>query len=193
MTPNRIFDTADSTHSSKVECGLMRGFSLIELLIVVAIIMIIAAISIPNLLRSRMAANEASAVGSVRTINVAAVEYQGIYGAGYPGSLKVIGTTGNATSCSNAQLIDSVLTSGMKSGYKLEIIPGTQEVPSASLPQGCTAGFADGYVITATPQTVGTTGQRAFCSDATGVIRSNPTGTAVYASPLCDASQTPLQ
>lgn len=193
MTPNPIFGTVDAAPSSKVECGLIRGFSLIELLIVVAIIMIIAAISIPNLLRSRMAANEASAVGSVRTINTAAVEYQGIYGAGYPSSLKTIGTTGPATGCNNAQLIDSVLTSGLKSGYKLEIVPGTQEVPSASVPQGCTAGFADGYVVTAVPITVGTTGQRAFCSDATGVIRSNPTGTALYTSPLCDSSQTPLQ
>ena len=189
MKPNSSVGAANKKSSSSNECG----FSLIELLIVVAIILIIAAISIPNLLRSRMAANEASAVGSVRTINTAAVEYQSIYGAGYPGSLKVIGTTGTATSCSNAQLIDSVLTSGTKSGYKFEIVPGAQEVPSASVPQGCTAGFADGYVVTAVPVTVGTTGQRAFCSDATGVIRSNPTGTAVYTSPLCDASQSPLQ
>jgi type IV pilus assembly protein PilA len=189
MKPNPIVGAANEKVLSSVD----RGFSLIELLIVVAIIMIIAAISIPNLLRSRMAANEASAVGSVRTINTAAIEYQSIYGAGFPGSLKVIGTTGNATSCNNAQLIDSVLTSGVKAGYKLEIVPGAQEIPSTAVPQGCTAGSADGYVVTATPVTVGTTGQRAFCSDATGVIRSNPTGTAVYTSPLCDASQSPLQ
>jgi prepilin-type N-terminal cleavage/methylation domain-containing protein len=189
MTPNPIFSGANAT----TRLNFARGFSLIELLIVVAIIMIIAAISIPNLLRSRMAANEASAVGSVRTINTAAIEYQGIYGAGYPASLKIVGTTGPTTSCNNAQLIDSVLTGGTKAGYNFEIVPGTKDVPSTSVPQGCTAGFSDGYVITATPQTVGTTGQRAFCSDATGVIRSNPTGTAVYTSPLCDASQTPLQ
>jgi len=65
-----------------------RGFSLIELLIVVAIILIIAAISIPNLLRSRLAANEASAVGSVRTINTAVIQYSFTYGPGFPSTLK---------------------------------------------------------------------------------------------------------
>ena len=64
-----------------------RGFSLIELLIVVAIILIIAAIAIPNLLRSRMAANEASAVGSIRTMNTAAISYNSTYGNGFPGLL----------------------------------------------------------------------------------------------------------
>ncbi len=170
-----------------------QGFSLIELLIVVAIILIIAAISIPNLLRSRMAANEASAVGSVRTINVAAIEYQSIYGA-FPSTLAQIGTTaGTAVGCNNAQFVDSVVTSGSKSGYDLALIAGTQAIPTSSVPQGCAPSFSDGYVVTATPITVGTTGQRAFCADATGVIRTNPTGTASYTSPLCNASQSPLQ
>ena len=71
-----------------------KGFSLIELLIVVAIILIIAAIAIPNLLRSRMAANEASAVGSIRTMNTAAITYSSTYGNGFPPSLASIGTTG---------------------------------------------------------------------------------------------------
>jgi type IV pilus assembly protein PilA len=171
-----------------------KGFSLIELLIVVAIILIIAAIAIPNLLRSKMAANEASAVGSVRTINTTAIEYSSIYGIGYPGSLTAIGTTGTAApTCANAELIDSVLTSGTKSGYTFTIIPGVAPVPSASVPSGCTGGFSDGYVVTATPISVGTTGQRAFCSDATGVIRASATGVATYTSPLCSPTQTPLQ
>jgi len=88
-----------------------KGFSLIELLIVVAIILIIAAIAIPNLLRSRMAANEASAVGSIRTMNTAAITYNSTYGNGYPPSLAAVGTTtGSGVSCTNANLIDSVLT-----------------------------------------------------------------------------------
>ena len=169
-----------------------RGFSLIELLIVVAIILIIAAISIPNLLRSRMAANEASAVGSIRTINVAALLYQSTYGA-YPSTLAQIGTTGPAANCNNAELIDSVLTTGIKSGYNIAIVAGTTPVSSSAVSAGCTAGYSDGYVVTATPTGVGTTGQRAFCSDASGVIRANPTGTASYTTPLCNQNQSPLQ
>src|SRR4249919_2501710 len=97
-----------------------KGFSLIELLIVVAIILIIAAIAIPNLLRSRMAANEASAVGSLRTMNTAAVTYSSTYGNSFPPTLAAMGTAtppgANAT-CDEAQLVDNVLTAGTKSGY----------------------------------------------------------------------------
>jgi type IV pilus assembly protein PilA len=171
-----------------------KGFSLIELLIVVAIIMIIAAISVPNLLRSRMAANEASAVGSIRTINTAVTEYSLTYGTGYPASLTQLGSTsGTAVSCNAAGLIDSVLTAGIKSGYSVAVIPGTQPMPASSVPAGCAAGFTDGYVVTAIPVAVGSSGERAFCSDASGVIRSNPTGTVSYTSPVCNPSQTPLQ
>src|ERR1700723_2286394 len=102
-----------------------KGFSLIELLIVVAIILIIAAIAIPNLLRSRMAANEASAVGSIRTMNTASITYNSTYGNGFPPSLAAVGTTGTAAaSCTNAQLIDSVLTAGTKSGYNFALHAG---------------------------------------------------------------------
>jgi type IV pilus assembly protein PilA len=171
-----------------------KGFSLIELLIVVAIILIIAAIAIPNLLRSRMAANEASAVGSIRTMNTAAITFNSTYGDGFPPNLSSIGTTGAAAvSCQNAELLDSVLTTGLKSGYSFVLIPGTVVVPAASVPAGCVAGFSDGYVVTATPQTVGTTGQRAFCSDASGVITFNPTGAVAPVSPNCLATDSPLQ
>src|SRR5579864_3064740 len=101
-----------------------KGFSLIELLIVVAIILIIAAIAIPNLLRSRMAANEASAVGSIRTMNTAAISYSSTYGNGFPPSLTAIGTGSGAVSCTNAQLVDTVLTGGTKSGYTFVLSHG---------------------------------------------------------------------
>src|SRR5208282_5191175 len=101
-----------------------QGFSLIELLIVVAIILIIAAIAIPNLLRSRMAANEASAVGSVRSINTAQVTFAATYpSVGFASPLSAL--SGSAAACTAATgasstqacLIDSVLGAGTKSGY----------------------------------------------------------------------------
>lgn len=96
-----------------------KGFSLIELLIVVAIILIISAIAIPNLLRSRMAANEASAVGSIRTINTSAVIYSSIFlNLGYPATLAALGGTEPCTATSSeACLLEQGLAAGTKSGY----------------------------------------------------------------------------
>src|SRR3974390_3391482 len=111
------------THSQGEYMKKQKGFSLIELLIVVAIILIIAAIAIPNLLRSRMAANEASAVGSIRTLNTASVTYNSTYGNGFPPSLATLGGTGTV-SCNNAELIDIVLAGGTKSGYTFALNQG---------------------------------------------------------------------
>lgn len=174
-----------------------KGFSLIELLIVVAIILIIAAIAIPNLLRSRMAANESSAVASIRSINTAAVNYSSAWMNGYPSTLTEIGTTSaTQASCDASMYIDTILTSGNKSGYSYTMAGGSAAVTA---PPGCsTAGYTDGYSITAVPSNPGITGVRAFCSDQTGVIRFNLAGTATSSSSAgsvgCSTSaMTPLQ
>jgi type IV pilus assembly protein PilA len=149
------------------------GFSLIELLIVVAIILIIAAIAIPNLLRARMAANEASAVGSLRTINTASVTYSSTYGAGFPSTLATLGGTGTQADCtSGALLIDNVLSGGTKSGYTFTYSPsgGSQTVGS------CT-GYPT-YSVTGVPVVTGQTGQRSFFTDQSGVIRFDVSGSS---------------
>jgi type IV pilus assembly protein PilA len=150
-----------------------KGFSLIELLIVVAIILIIAAIAIPNLLRSKMAANEASAVGSLRTLNTACVTYSTTYG-GFPSSLTAMGGEGSGSSPTStaSQLIDNVLQTGTKSGYNFTFSGGTAD----------SAGNIDYYIINANPVTPGSTGLRYFYTDQSGVIRASTTGAATSGS-----------
>jgi type IV pilus assembly protein PilA len=142
-----------------------KGFSLIELLIVVAIILIIAAIAIPNLIRSKIAANEASAVASLRTLNTSAVSYSTTYQT-YPTTLSQLGpaTTPSSTA---ADLIDNVLSTGTKSGYKFALAAGT------------VAGT--NYKINADPAST-STGQRHFFTDETLVIRADPGTTATATS-----------
>jgi type IV pilus assembly protein PilA len=149
-----------------------KGFSLIELLIVVAIILIIAAIAIPNLLRSRMAANQASAVGSIRTINTSAVTYSTTYQSqGFPASLAAMGGADPCTASSTtACLLDAVLAGGTKSGYTF-VWTGDGNTPSV------------GYSITGNPVTMNTTGGVGYFSDQSGVIRGAPGAAATVASP----------
>jgi len=143
-----------------------KGFSLIELLIVVAIILIIAAIAVPSFLRSRMAANEAAAVASLRTLNTAQISYNSAYPTvGYAGTLLALG--GSGTSCtppssSSACLIDTVLAGGQKSGYTFTLtnVTGT---PNSS------------YNVIAAPTGLDYSGIRYFCSYEDAVVRYSMT------------------
>ena len=159
-----------------------KGFTLIELLIVIAIILIIAAIAIPNLLRSRMAANEASAVGSLRAITTAAITYSATYGNGFPPTLAALGppASGGTDGCDTSGLIDSVLASGTKSGYTFTY---TGASPLTAAGSGCTTAGDNTYTITANPVTPGTTGIRYFFTDQSGVIRYNATQQAAVTDP----------
>jgi len=146
-----------------------RGFSLIELLIVVAIILIIAAIAIPNLLRSRIAANQASAVGSLRTLNTAEITYSSTYNTGFSYSLAYLQPPSGAANptVTAAGLIDNILAAGTKSGYSFTYSPG----PSDS------TGRINTYQFTAQPITA-STGTNYYFTDQSGVIRQNSTTTA---------------
>jgi type IV pilus assembly protein PilA len=152
-----------------------KGFSLIELLIVVAIILIIAAIAIPNLLRARISANESSAVGSVRTINTSEVSYNTSFPTvGFSSTLAALGDGGSASNCApptstNACLIDSTLAGKTKSGYTF-VYTSTGSAPIT------------GYSVVASPQTANQSGVRGFYSDQSGVIRADGSGAATSAS-----------
>lgn len=137
-----------------------KGFSLIELLIVVAIILVIAAIAVPSFLRSRMAANESAAVGALRTLNTAQISYNSAYPTvGFASTLGALsGTSCSPPSSSGACLIDTALASGLKNGYTFTLsnVTGT---PSST------------YNFIATPVLWNYSGIRYFCSFGDAVVR----------------------
>jgi type IV pilus assembly protein PilA len=155
-----------------------RGFSLIELLIVVAIILIIAAIAIPSLMRSRLAANQSSAIASCRVLNTAEVAYASTYGIGFTSTLLQLGPPASGpVGESAAGLVDSVLAAGIKSGYSFTYVPTDAD----------TRGFYNGYNINASPSQMGVTGTTYYFTDQTYVIRANTTHVASAAdSPVAN-------
>jgi type IV pilus assembly protein PilA len=170
-----------------------EGFSLIELLIVVAIILIIAAIAIPSMLRAHIAANEASAASSIRAIDTAQFAYQTTYPVvGYAGTLPVLGPPA-ATGCSGLQpvaasacLLDWVLANATaaatsKSGYYFANTPFVSGGVNAT------------YVVGGAPSAPNQSGVRGFCSTDEGVVRFAPSAAAPVNSVAGCAAYTPLQ
>jgi type IV pilus assembly protein PilA len=151
------------------------GFSLIELLIVVAIMLVIAGITIPALLRSRIASNESAVTASMRVVTSMNARYMLTFQQGFAQDLKSLGPPpqGSPPSAATADLIDSVLASGIKSGYSLVYVP---------LDPGGT-GSPTGFTLNANPVSPGQTGNRYFYVDQTNTIHVSTSGPADQNSP----------
>ena len=150
-----------------------KGFSLIELLIVVAVILTIAAIAIPSFIRSRMRANEGGAVANLRDVTTAEVVYSTTYGIGFSSNLKKLGGNLVLADANSAGLIDDILASGTRTGYIF-----TYTVLSTD-----SNGNVLDYGVNVDPVNPGVTGERHFYSDQTAVIRQNQTGSAGPSDP----------
>lgn len=171
---------AANTRGPKVET---RGFSLVEALVVVMIILVIAAIAIPNMLQARIKANEGAAVASLRAIQTAQALYSDTYPeVGYAATLADLGNRG--TDCKppgwhNACIImDETLTGGVKNGYVFQVLTDGS-TPAAN------------YIATATPQVLGSTGHCSYTSNQSGAIQSTSThnaGRFTIGNPTCSQS-----
>lgn len=146
------------------------GFSLIELLVVVAVILIIAAIAIPNYVRSKERANEAAAVANLRNICTADVVYSTTYGINFAASLDALGGNPATPSSTAAALIDSILSTApyIKSGYQYTYVATATD----------SNGYVQAYTVNADPTVAGTTGDKHFYTDQTALIRYNTTAAA---------------
>jgi len=153
--------------------GLILGYIGVA---TVPVILIVAAIAIPNLLRAKIAANQASAVGSLRIIVAADMTYSSTYGNGFATSLDQLDGSGRgAATCEHATLIDHALANGQKNGYTFTY----SAKPSSDLPgKGCAESGASGFTVNADPVNRNTTGMQSYYADETGVIRLEKSGPA---------------
>jgi type IV pilus assembly protein PilA len=160
-----------------------KGFSLIELLIVVAIILVIAAIAVPNLLRAKISANESSATGSMRAISTSELTYNLAYPTiGYTDLPTLGGAAPCAPSSTTACMIDSVLTTGTKGGYAFVATPSA----SNGSPN-------DQFLITGLPVILGTTGEKGFCTIEDHVIYYiTPAGAPATRTTCLDGTYEPV-
>jgi type IV pilus assembly protein PilA len=169
--------------------GLVLGYSGV---FVIPIVAIVAALAIPNLLRARMAANEASAVASLRTIGTATTFYAATYRNGFaPDMASLDGAAQGQAGCDHAQLIDGALGSGRKDGYEFSYIsaadPAVAAAAAAHGPaKGCSRSGVPLFEVHADPIERGTTGQRSFYTDQTGIIRWSVSGPATAQSPTLE-------
>jgi type IV pilus assembly protein PilA len=163
--------------------GLVLGYLGIA---IIPVTLIIAAIAIPNFVRARMAADQASAVGALREINVAATSYAATYDNGFPPDLATISGTTSVASCDHAGLIDGMLASGTRYGYVFTYTATSGESSSNPPPKapgsGCSVMGSAGYAVTAEPVKRGTTGEAGYYTDSTGVIRVEQNGPATAGS-----------
>ncbi len=170
---DNIFENSHKRHGQ-------AGFTLMELLIVMSVILILMAVAIPNYMNARSQANENAAMQELRTLNSAEIQYETNYpGNGFSCTLSQLGgdPKSGAPTPQAAQLIPADLASGYKSGYIFAVTNCTK----------MTVNNQDVYTsfqLTAVPQAVGKTGHRGFCMDQTGEIKADPAGTTNCTQPI---------
>jgi type IV pilus assembly protein PilA len=157
-----------------------NGFTLMELLIVIAIILILMLMAIPTIGSLKKKANETSALNSVQTINKAQIQYESTFPTnGYACQLQSLGgdPAAGAPSATSAQILQQDLASGYKSGYVFAVTNCTKVTVNGQ-------DRYTGYTVTAVPETVGKTGDRGFCSDQFGTIKQDPAGGTNCSQPM---------